>query len=83
MNRILIFTILILGYNGHSQINPFKEIGQEVEVLTLSNGKYQEDYYNDTLRRMGDIIFNTITYPNHTNKPRMDCCYGFCCCCCF
>ncbi len=42
---------------------PFKDIGKdnEVEVLTLSNGRYVEYFTNDTLRRIGSVMFNTVT----------------------
>lgn len=43
--------------------NPFKDIDKsnEVEVLTLSNGRYVEYFTNDTLRRIGSVMFNTVT----------------------
>lgn len=43
--------------------NPFKEIDKNnrVEVLTLSNGRYVEYFTNDTLRRIGSVMFNTVT----------------------
>jgi hypothetical protein len=42
--------------------NPFAGIGQKPKgYLTLSNGYYDEDFINDTLRRMGSVMFNTVT----------------------
>jgi hypothetical protein len=41
--------------------NPFEELGVKCEVLTLSKGKYCEFFPNDTLVRIGTVIFNTIT----------------------
>jgi len=41
--------------------NPYKSIGKQAEVLTLSNGKYQEFIPNDTLVVIGSVIYNTIT----------------------
>ena len=42
---------------------PFKDLGldDEVEVLTLSDGRYLEHFTNDTLRQIGSVIFNTVT----------------------
>lgn len=42
---------------------PFKELGldNEVEVITLSNGRYIEHFENDTLRQIGSVMFNMIT----------------------
>jgi hypothetical protein len=41
--------------------NPFEKIGKEVDILTLSKGKYDEFDSNDTLVRMGSVMFNTVT----------------------
>jgi len=41
--------------------NPYKSIGKDAEVLTLSNGKYQEFIPNDTLVVIGSVIYNTVT----------------------
>ena len=42
--------------------NPFASIGQKPKgYLTLSNGYYDENFVNDTLRRIGSVVFNTIT----------------------
>lgn len=41
--------------------NPFKEFGYEVEFLTLSDGKYDEFFENDTIMRIGTVYINTIT----------------------
>lgn len=45
----------------HEPIQPFEELGIKVKVLTLSNGKYQESFPNDTLRRIGSAIFDRVT----------------------
>ena len=61
MKKILITQLLsVVVFSSFAQ-NPFKEIGKEVEVLTLSNGKYPEHFSNDTLRRVGSVMFNTVT----------------------
>ncbi|MBE7442818.1 MAG: hypothetical protein KF732_11280 [Flavobacteriales bacterium] len=42
--------------------NPFKSIGKPApEFLSLSNGKYPEIFENDTLRKIGSVMFNTRT----------------------
>jgi hypothetical protein len=41
--------------------NPYQSLGVEVEVLTLSKGKYKEFHPNDTLVQIGTVLFNTIT----------------------
>jgi len=38
--------------------NPFKSIGKPApEFLSLSNGKYPEIFENDTLRKIGSVMF--------------------------
>jgi RHS repeat-associated protein len=38
-----------------------KPLTQLPEEVTLSNGKYVESFENDTLRRIGTVMFNTVT----------------------
>ena len=45
----------------HEPIQPFEELGIKVRVLTLSNGKYQESFPNDTIFRFGAVMFNRVT----------------------
>ncbi|MCW5921848.1 MAG: hypothetical protein KIS77_05850 [Saprospiraceae bacterium] len=45
----------------HEPIQPFEELGIKVKVLTLSNGKYQESFPNDTTFRFGSVMFNRVT----------------------
>ncbi|MEM8524985.1 MAG: hypothetical protein AAGG68_10095 [Bacteroidota bacterium] len=56
---LLFFCLPVLAQ--HQTIQPYEELGIEVEVLTLSDGKYQEMIPNDTLVRMGSVLFNHIT----------------------
>ena len=44
-----------------AQENPYESLGIETKVLTLSNGKYQEFFPNDTLVPIGNVMLNTIT----------------------
>lgn len=59
---ILSLTTCCFAYSIQAQ-RPFKELGldDEVEVITLSNGRYIEHFENDTLRQIGSVMFNTIT----------------------
>jgi hypothetical protein len=55
----LLFTTSLFAQ--HEPIQPFEELGIKVKVLTLSNGKYQESFPNDTTFRFGSVMFNRIT----------------------
>jgi RHS repeat-associated protein len=44
----------------HEPIQPFEEFGK-VKILTLSNGKYQETFSNDTIMRIGSVMFHRFT----------------------
>jgi len=37
---------------------PFARFGVKVEVLSLSNGRYPEFFPNDSLRRVGSVVYN-------------------------
>jgi len=53
---ILLFAPLAFGQNP----NPWESIGKpSTQILTLSDGRYPEIFENDTLRKIGSIIFNT------------------------
>lgn len=64
MKQKKFFTFVALGFalTANAQ-KPFKDIAKdnEVELLTLSNGRYIEHFINDTLRRIGSVMFNTVT----------------------
>ena len=62
----LIFTaILLLVFDfaqAQDDYNPFKKYGYTPpKALTLSDGKYQEFFDNDTIVQIGSVLFNTIT----------------------
>ena len=59
----LIFALLFTAslFAQHEPIQPFEELGIKVKVLTLSNGKYQESFPNDTIFRFGSVMFNRVT----------------------
>jgi hypothetical protein len=64
----LIFTIgfmlLLKGllFAQHEPIQPYEDLGIRVKVLTLSNGKYHESFPNDTLVRIGSVLYNQFTH---------------------
>ncbi len=39
--------------------NPFSEYGYTPKIATLSQGKYNETFDNDTLVQIGSVLFNT------------------------
>lgn len=47
-----------LSYSAHAQ-QPFLKYGVKVKVATLSNGRFQEFFTNDSLRRIGSVVYNT------------------------
>ena len=58
---VLLIQFLFFGIASFIAQNPYADIGKTTEVLTLSNGKYQEIIPNDTLVRIGTVLFNTQT----------------------
>lgn len=65
MKPLSIITILPLfittfSFSQNKISNPFESIGKESKTLTLTKGKYQEDFINDTLQRIGNVVYNTI-----------------------
>ncbi len=58
------FAIVLLNYlfiNVLTAQNPFKELGVDVGVITLSKGKYPEFIPNDTIHRIGTVVIDTRT----------------------
>lgn len=42
--------------------NPFESLGvKDIKVATLSNGRYNEFFDNDTIVQIGSVLFNTMT----------------------
>ena len=62
MRNIYLFIVLLLTLAVNAQ-KPFEKLGldNEVELLTLSDGRYVEHFANDTLRQIGSVMFNTVT----------------------
>ena len=63
MKKIFLLTLFFLQIlrGVTTAQNPYKSIGKTTEVLTLSNGKYQEFFPNDTIVRIGSVLFNRVT----------------------
>ena len=58
---ILGIVMICLTTSSTKSQNPYQSLGIDEEVLTLSNGKYQEFFPNDTIQPIGDVLLNTIT----------------------
>lgn len=57
--RYSLFLLLTLGlYSVARAQQPFARFGVKVEVLSLSNGRYPEFFPNDSLRRVGSVVYN-------------------------
>jgi RHS repeat-associated protein len=66
MQKIIFFsTFLVVILRGVTTAqNPYESIGKEMpkgKILTLTNGKYPEIIENDTIVRIGSVMFNTVT----------------------
>ena len=57
--RYSLFLLLALGLCSAARAQqPFARFGVKVEVLSLSNGRYPEFFPNDSLRRVGSVVYN-------------------------
>ena len=64
MKNEIIISVLLFASQCIAQtnlVNPYASIGEKAKVLTLSNGRYTEFFDNDTLQRIGSVMFNTVT----------------------
>jgi hypothetical protein len=58
----LLLILLLISTIVHSQTRqPFSKLGKKVKVVTLSNGKYDEFFDEDTLQRVGSSVMNINT----------------------
>lgn len=65
MKKKLIFIVILLSVlrgGGVTAQNIYESIGKQAELLTLSNGQFQEFFPNDTLVRIGTVLLNTRTH---------------------
>jgi hypothetical protein len=77
MKKSLLFTLFFLQIlrGVTTAQNIYESIGEKAEMLTLSNGKYQEFIPNKTIVRIGTVLLNTKTHeivdfvsPNDTSN---------------
>jgi hypothetical protein len=66
MKKEFFFITFFMGllYNTANGQNPYQSIGKPMpkgKMLTLSDGKFQEFFPNDTLVPIGSVMYNTIT----------------------
>jgi len=65
MKNLTFYILLIFCYNSFAQSNnyhPYKHIGgDDIEMLTLSKGKYNEFFGADSIEIIGSAILNTNT----------------------
>ena len=60
MKKLLLSTaILLVTVSGHAQENPFAEYGYTPKIATLSQGRFNESFDNDTIVQIGSVLFNT------------------------
>ncbi len=59
---ITFFAFLLCAFlYGQKTPNPYESLGIEVEVLTLSKGKYQEFHDLDSIQQIGTVLINLNT----------------------
>lgn len=64
-NLPIISFILICNSLFSQNENPFRSIGKKGEIITLSNGKFQENHPYDSLQKIGSIVMNINTGKIH------------------
>lgn len=60
MKKISLYSVLFCATINISQAqNPFASIGKKTKpMLTLSNGRYEEHFENDSIRQVGSVMVN-------------------------
>lgn len=60
---VLLISLLISAnmFAQNEPIQPFEDLGIKVKVLTMTKGRFQESFSNDTLQPLGSVMFNTVT----------------------
>lgn len=61
MKRILPFLALLLFIGTTSAQNPFEKFGYTPKIGTLSKGKYVEHFDNDSIVRIGSVLYNPFS----------------------
>jgi len=60
-NILLILLLLMLTVAKSQTRQPFKNIGKDVKVVTLTNGEYDEFFDEDSIQRIGSALVNINT----------------------
>lgn len=55
------FFLLLAGFCHAQDHNPYKSIGKNGKIVTLSNGKYDEVFDTDSIQRIGTVLLNIYT----------------------
>lgn len=55
----MLLAAVLIGFINVKAQNPFAEYGYEPKIATLSQGKYNESFDNDTVVQIGSVLFNT------------------------
>lgn len=58
MRYSLLFLLLFTCCVSFAQLTPFAKYGDSSKVLTISNGKFQEVFYYDSIVRIGSVVLN-------------------------
>ncbi|WP_271783274.1 hypothetical protein [Aquimarina algiphila] len=61
MNKLGLILLFIMFCGITFAQNPFEKYGYKPKIATLSKGKYIEHFDNDSIVRIGSILFNTYT----------------------
>src|ERR1035437_5251328 len=61
-SKVLLSVIMVFALYAVQAQNPWKKYGYTPpKALTLSDGKYEEFFNNDTVTQIGSVMFNTVT----------------------
>lgn len=61
-SKVLLSAMLVFALCAAQAQNPWKKYGYTPpKALTLSDGKYEEFFNNDTITQIGSVMFNTVT----------------------
>lgn len=58
---LLFIAFAAIEADAQYEYNPYKTIGKKAKVCTLSNGKYKEWFDNDSIIKIGTVLFNRNT----------------------
>lgn len=61
MKKGVLFALTVFAASVAFAQQPFQRYGYNVKVATLSNGRYEEFFDQDTVVQIGTILYNTLT----------------------